>query len=377
MNALLTTKTLLTLPPRQSALLESDHGLGKSSLVHQVAAIKSKLLGKPFYVVDFRLAQCEIADLIGTMRFAQDATVTKVVYIDGIKQTITETVHNVTIHDFPEWFPTDGCGFLFLDELFRAPRDLQNAALEVALDYRYHFKDLPPNWWVISASNDRLDKYAGLVPDPALYDRFFKIKFRPTVPEWLTHVTAMGIHHSVTSYIQKVPSDLDVPEEFEPGTIVPSRRAWTKLGEHVNYLESINEKPLEDENYLTYLAKGYIGDIAVSYVDFVKSNFKVYTAEQLLDGLTSEMLNELKSKDTSERAYYERILHQFIDKNSLTAKMNKNLLKYFKMLPKEEATGFWTHLLSINRAKATAWHKTEGVSDYLWSIINKAEALKE
>lgn len=145
MDTVNTKRTLMSLPPRRSVLLESDHGLGKSSVVAQAAALKSKILKKPFHLIDFRLAQCEVADLIGMMYNVPKTTLKRVVFEDGKKTEVSETVENVTLHALAEWFPTDpdSCGFLFLDELFRAPRDLQNAVMELALDYRYHFKELP------------------------------------------------------------------------------------------------------------------------------------------------------------------------------------------------------------------------------------------
>jgi hypothetical protein len=64
MNVQQTIRTLLGLPPRISILLESNHGLGKSSVVAQAAAILSQRTGKPFGFIDFRLAQCEVGDLV-------------------------------------------------------------------------------------------------------------------------------------------------------------------------------------------------------------------------------------------------------------------------------------------------------------------------
>jgi len=379
MNTVMTKKTLMNLPPRQSVLIESDHGLGKSSVVAQVAAAISKVLGKPFGLIDFRLAQCEVADLIGMMYNSPKATLKRIVYIDGKVSEISETVENVTVHSLADWFPTDpdSYGFLFLDELFRAPRDLQNAVLELALDYKYHFKELPMGWNVISAANDKMDRYAGIVPDPALYDRFFKIKFDPSTEEWMEYAKSVQAHQSIISYIEKVPDDLEIPEKYEPGTIVPSRRAWVQFGNHLNHLTETGQKPLEDLEYLLLLAKGYIGDVAVSYVDFVKNNFKLYTPEQILLTPVSGMLEDIKEKDPTERAYYEKIILKYIGEYPLNNKSLGNLFKYFKMLPKEEATGFWTNFLSENRTEATKFHSSsQEIKNYIWSLLNKHEALK-
>ena len=221
MNVTQTKRTLMGLPPRKSILLESNHGLGKSEIVRQVAEEMSKKTGKPYGLIDFRLAQCEVADVIGMMRHVDTGEIIHTIYVNGVKTEEKRKIVNTTVHDFAEWFPQDpdSCGFLFLDELFRAPRDLQNAVMELALDYRYHFKELPIGWRVIAASNDNMDVYNGAFPDPALYDRFLKIKFKPSVPEWLEYAESINVHNAIIKYISKVTSDL-MPENIEPGKYV-------------------------------------------------------------------------------------------------------------------------------------------------------------
>ena len=136
MNVTQTKRTMFGLPPRISVLIESNHGYGKSDVMRQVAAEMSKRLGKPYTLVDFRLAQCEVADLIGMMRHADEVEVAHIVYNNGEKTSETKKLFNVTVHDFAEWFPQDpdSHGMLFLDELPRASRDVQNAVMELALD---------------------------------------------------------------------------------------------------------------------------------------------------------------------------------------------------------------------------------------------------
>ena len=107
MNVQQTVRTLLGLPPKTSILLESNHGIGKSSVVAQAAAIMSQRLNKPFGFIDFRLAQCEIGDLIGMQRHAPQAEVTTSVFRNGVRTDEVRQAVNVTVHDLAEWFPTD------------------------------------------------------------------------------------------------------------------------------------------------------------------------------------------------------------------------------------------------------------------------------
>lgn len=382
MNVEQTKRTLMNLAPRKSVLLESNHGLGKSEVVAQVAAELSKIIKKSFGFIDFRLAQCEVGDLIGMMRHTPEGQVTRLIFKDGKKTSEIVTSKNVTIHDIAEWFPTDpdSCGFLFLDELFRAPRDLQNAVMELALDYRYHFKELPIGWRVVAASNENMDIYAGSFPDPALYDRFLKIKFKPTIPEWLKYAEEHDVHRAITTYINKFTADL-MPENIEPGIICPSPRSWIFLSDCIKYMAENGDDPLKDLNYLTLLAQGYLGNtISINFIDYIKKNYKVFNAEDILNKFDKDMRKTFKDMDVTEVTFYSKEITKYIKKKNIKLKKNQseNLFKFIKLIPKEAAAGFWAEFASDCRETATSWYQnTEGVKDYIFGFLSKKEALKD
>ena len=379
MNVQQTKRTLMGLPPRKSVLIESNHGYGKSQVVAQVAAAMSEKLGVPFSLVDFRLAQCEVADVIGMMRHADVGEITRTVYENGKKVHQTIEVKNVTLHDFAEWFPTDpdSYGYLFLDELPRASRDLQNAVMELALDYRYHFKELPMGWRVIAASNDNMDVYAGAIMDPALYDRFLKIKFKPTVPEWLNFAKEHGVHKAVTTYINKFDADL-MPEKIEPGVISPSPRSWVSLSDCINYMAENDDDPIKDLDYLTLLSKGYLGDtVSLNFVDYVRNSYKVYNGKEIVEKMTDEMEEEFKQILITEVAFYnEEIVKYLKNKKNLTQKQGDNLYRYMTAIPREGASGLWSVMMTNCRDIATAWHQErKEVRDYITGILSKTRSL--
>lgn len=380
MNVEQTKRTLMGLPPRKSVLIESNHGYGKSDVVRQCAAAMSKKTNKPFGLVDFRLAQCEVADVIGMMRHADAGEITHTVYRDGKKLSETRTVKNVTLHDFAEWFPTDqdSCGYLFLDELPRASRDLQNAVMELALDYRYHFKELPIGWRVIAASNDNMDVYAGAVLDPALYDRFLKIKFKPTVPEWLEYARENNVHRAVITYINKFDADL-MPENIESGVISPSPRSWISLSDIIKYMAEHEDDPLKDLDYLTLLSKGYLGDtVSLNFVEYVRKSYKVYNGRDIIDKMTPEMEKEFKNMIVTEVSFYnDEIIKYLKNKKKLSPTQSENLYKYITAIPKETASGFWSSFIAECRELGSAWHRDQnGAKSYIISLLSKTEAMK-
>lgn len=378
MNVTQTKKTLMNLPPKKSVLLEGNHGIGKSEVVAQAAAELSKILNKPFQLIDFRLAQCEVADLIGMMRHVDVGEVTQTIYIDGKKAKETKTVRDITLHDFAEWFPQDpdSCGFLFLDELFRAGRDIQNAVMELALDYRYHFKELPEGWRVVSASNDNMDIYNGTFPDPALYDRFLKIKFRPTVPEWLDYAESIGIHTAITQYITNFTNDL-MPEGIEIGKISPSPRSWVNLSDCIKYMIENNNNPFEDLDYLLLFSKGYLGDtISVNFIEYIRKNYKVYTGRDILDKWNEEIEKEFKEMPIPELDFYHKeIIKTIKEMGSLNERQSKNLSMYVKTIPKESASGFWSLFVGDLHSIASKWYdKTEDIKDYIYGFLCRKKA---
>lgn len=233
-----TKRTLRSLPPRHSVLLEANHGLGKSEIVAQTAAEMSVLLNKPFGFIDIRLGQYEVGDLIGMPRARDAFIVTNKVFQFGKLVKEDMVVNNVTVHDLPLWFPRDpdSYGYMFFDELNRGSRDTQQRAMQMVLDYKSNFVDIPQNWRVISACNDDADIYNVLGLDPALYSRFLVIKFRPTIPEWLDYAEKIEVHDAVVKYIRKFGTDLDCPEKMESGKRYPDRRSWVKLSNTIKYM---------------------------------------------------------------------------------------------------------------------------------------------
>ena len=381
MNVTMTKYTIKNAPPRKSILIEGNHGMGKSQVVAQCAAELSQEQGKPYGFIDIRLSQREVGDLIGIPRSVATFEVSKYVYENGVKKQVTESVKNATVHDLPLFFPTDpeSCGILFMDEIHYATKDVLQAVFELALDYRFNFTDLPKGWRVIAAGNDNQDVYGGTTINPALYDRFLKIKFKPTAVEFQDHAAKIGVHKAVTAYTSKFPTDLDPPESIEPGTIYPSRRSWVSLSDWIIHLEKQGQDPLKNLDYLTLLAKGYVGDtVGLNWIEYVKNSYKLYTGEDILNKPTEEIWKDIGAMVVTEVSFYSKEVVKFIKENKkLTKKQSENLLKYVQTIPKEAATGFWDHFGHEAREIAVKWYNDQpGAETYIFSLISKKESLK-
>jgi hypothetical protein len=356
-------------------MLLGERGIGKSSLVFQAAGIKSQTLKRPFQVLDFRLCSCELGDLMGLQRHVETGEVTRMFYEDGKLVDKKIMAQNVTIHDVAEWFPTDpdSYGYLFLDELFKASPDVQNVVQEISLDYRFHMRPLPANWWVVSANNDNMALYRGSFPDPALYSRWLKIKYKLQTPEWLEWAHQNGVHSLITGYLENNPTDL-ITEIQQVGEIAPDPRSWTFLSDWINHMTEQGDDVLTNDNYFIELSKGYVGDtVAINLGTYKKKQYKVHDASEFLNKMTSDLEQEVRAMELTDQSFYNGKIVDYLTgkKIKLSPKQSENLLRYVRALRKECATGLWEVWTSKNRGQAAKWYsENPAVSDYLYGIVD-------
>ena len=114
---------------RRATMLWGTRGVGKSSIVQQVA----QHFGVP--LVDLRLTTIEPVDIRGA------------IYADDVQ--------GKTVWFPPEFLPAPTApeGILFLDELTAADQRLQISAYSLILDRRVGHYNLPDGWLVVAAGN--------------------------------------------------------------------------------------------------------------------------------------------------------------------------------------------------------------------------------
>jgi len=371
-----TKRTIKGLPPKHSILIEGDHGIGKSEIIAQTAREMSILTGKTYGFIDIRLGQYEVGDLIGIPRARDTFTITNTVFTNGeaVKQDVL--AENVTAHDLPLWFPRDpeSHGFMFFDELNRGTRDTQQWAMQIVLDYKSNFNEVPINWRVIAACNDNQDVYSVLGLDPALYDRFLVVKLRPTIPEWLDHAEKIGVHDAIIKYIRKFGSDLDVPEKVESGKKCPSRRSWVKLSNVIRHMAENGDDLFQDSDYLILLAGGYVGtSVAINFVEFIKKEYKVYSAKEILNNFL-KIKDNFKGMIATDFTYYTKEVVDYMKKNKITLskKQGNHLLDFVKTMPKETAAGLWVSLRKEVPDEATRWYTgNKEAETYIRNLLRK------
>jgi hypothetical protein len=169
----------------RATMLWGTRGIGKSSIVRQVAAH----FGVP--LVDLRLTTIEPVDLRGA------------IYADDVQ--------GKTVWFPPEFLPTADVprGILFLDELTAADQRLQISAYSLILDRRVGNYRLPDGWQVIAAGNASFHGAVSHDMGTALADRLFHLHVQTAIDAFLDHALAQGFAPEVMAYLKVRPDKLD------------------------------------------------------------------------------------------------------------------------------------------------------------------------
>jgi hypothetical protein len=170
---------------RRASMLWGPRGVGKSSVVRQLAAHFDVPL------VDLRLTTIEPVDIRGA------------IYVDDRQEK--------TVWFPPEFLPSpdEPNGILFLDELTAADQRLQISAYSLILDRRVGHYRLPDGWQVIAAGNASFHGAVSHDMGTALADRMFHFNIQTVIDAFLTHAMEQGFAPEVMAYLKVRPDKLD------------------------------------------------------------------------------------------------------------------------------------------------------------------------
>jgi hypothetical protein len=124
---------------------------------------------------------------------------------------------------------------------------------------------------------------------------------------------------------------------------------------------------IKDLDFLTKVAAGYIGDtVAINFVNFVRKDYKVHDAEDILNKWGTELREEFAKADPTDVSFYSKVLIKFVAKNGLTKKQQTNLTEWFFTIPKEAGAGFYNLFINEERKACTEWYKADPrIADYV------------
>jgi hypothetical protein len=190
---------------RQPAFLWGGPGIGKSSVVAQVANSLNRSLQ------DVRALLLDPVDVRGLPFLAPD----------GKSKWAT-----------PEFLPTEGEGILFLDELNAAPGMVQASFYQLVLDRKLGEYTLPEGWVIVAAGNRDSDRaQTSRMPTP-LRNRFVHLDFEVDTQEWSEWAINAGIRPEVIAFIRFRPALLSAFDR--DANAFPSPRSWEFVSRILN-----------------------------------------------------------------------------------------------------------------------------------------------
>ena len=204
----LTTVLQSLLGQRWPAFIWGPPGVGKSSIVKQIASDR----GLP--VIDLRASLLDPTDLRG------------IPAIEGGRAVWCPPSFLPTAQDTP--------GVLFLDEINAAPPLVQASLYHLVLDRRVGEYELPPGWWIVAAGNRQQDRAVTFRMSSALSNRFVHLELEPDVDEWRAWALSKRINPLVLSFIGVRPALL--LGEVGEGSAYPTPRTWEMLSDVVQAL---------------------------------------------------------------------------------------------------------------------------------------------
>lgn len=299
-------------------LIRGRHGVGKSEVVYQIAAIR----GLP--VVERRASQMTEGDLLGLPDTADLS--------DGRKATTWNA---------PDWLVT-ACTeavVLFLDEVDRAVMEVRQGLFELTDSRKINGWNLHPETLIIAAVNggEHGSQYQVGEMDPAELDRWTVFDIEPSVEDWLGW-SKSTVDTVLWDFINLNRQHLEHTDDFEPNKVYPSRRSWVRFMNTVRPLSLFAEDG--DRDLLLNLATGFVGfEAAVSLRDFVqKYEFQV-TIEDILD---KGDFNKIKKWGINDHAaMVEKMEHASTFSASLSDAQITNLATWFVQMPSEICMKLW------------------------------------
>jgi hypothetical protein len=339
---------------KEPLMITGAFGVGKSQIIREVAKKIAKDKGlrysedwndindnKCYVLIDMRLSQLDPSDIKGIPDLDRETKTSKW-YI-------------------PNWFPTNGAGLLFFDEVNLASDSVQSACYQIVNDRELTGHKLPEGYAVVMAGNRGRDDGARVTKmQVPLLTRMGHVEIEMNFNGWLEWaMTTERINLDVTMYLQNHRENIWRYEVGSDGRDALCPRLWEKASMFIN------------KGYKDDLLKGLLGSvlnpaIAVELIKFIELRTK-YNIKAIIEGKERlpDKVDELFSVLSGVVGYYkekpellEKILNIEIQREEFKLLLIKNIktIAYaigqqepFMKLMLKDVGGYKKMLLEINK----------------------------
>jgi hypothetical protein len=244
---------------KHSTFICSEHGIGKSSIVKQVATKNG------YKVIDFRLAQVESLDVAGMYYPTELNGVTALTnlaptyYLDMVETALANEGESKIC--------------LFLDEANMARRETMNSAFEIILDRTVKGKKIPDDVIIICAGNPEHDNYDTTTMSESLKDRLIHIYLTADKNDFISWAEKNKVHKDVIQFANS--GHMTYQDLGYRAKLTPSSRSLARLSDLLNLGF---DRVVEDEVIL-----GVLGvELGVQFIKNRQEPEKSFDAEEML-----------------------------------------------------------------------------------------------
>lgn len=337
------------LPLRRSIFLWGSPGIGKSSIVNQIARDK----GMGF--VDLRLSQISLGDLIGIPYPAKEGD-----RVDGVRWAPPFFINQVR-----EYSRTMNGVILFLDEFNCAIPAVLASAYQLVLERRAGVHELPENCYIVAAGNHESDRGVTFKMPTPLLNRFIHLNLTVSFDDWINYAVSNDYHYLVTGYLQENKADLFSFDPKSADRAFATPRSWEFVSDILHqYTKNYGTLQLSDSSDLHAVISGCVGSgIATKFISYLRQWEKLPKVNDVLSGKVTEYNFEDLSVIYSliyNLAYELRQIFQKKDKNYETYVDRVVMFMHNNMPPEFVMVGLrvivLTYKLRIN-LRGEAWNK--------------------
>lgn len=234
--------------------VRGNPGIGKTAMIREVRDAVERRMGQPVLLVTMHTEVMEVPQLAGDKM--------PVVHPDTDEQRL--------IHFMPDWVPDEDVRskfpycIVFIDEIDKAPLDMQKALSQLLDEKRINTLDLRSMFehvMIVCASNPSSAKGASTKRLPFSTNRKCLIDARPDLNTWAEWATRSGVHPHAIGFARHRPELLFNDEPRTDGEPWMTPRSFVYGLEQIcNFHDVVEDAPIPNDQYTRMFAQGWWGE---------------------------------------------------------------------------------------------------------------------
>jgi hypothetical protein len=245
---------------KNTILIEGTAGIGKTSIVEQVAQKNGLAFAK------INLAQVDDAGEISGFPIREFETKEgqwlNEKHLEGMQEQPNLTGRTRTTYCRPHWVPENETGgILLLDDFTRAPQHIMQACMELVDKQENLGWKLPKDWHIFITSNPADGDYFVTELDTAQATRFIKVKLKFDIQDWSKWAESVAVDGRCINFLMLNPEL--IKEKV-------NARLATDFFNSISSLDKFNDK--RARYLITHLGSGSVGDeFSQLFIQFIEN----------------------------------------------------------------------------------------------------------